>query len=91
MTIGGKEYQFNRPVMGLLRKVAKVEAKLNEVFPKMFTDDESFKSFEDSWREYCQLVFQKPDDGLKAENLTPDEIAEIQKSFFGNPGGTPKK
>ena len=92
LKIGGKDYEFNRPTLKLLKEVVKVEHDLDSVkLNEILEDEAKYTQVCDAWKQYCALVFQNPDGLTDYEQLTFEEIGSIRSGFFDAAVGTIQK
>ena len=87
MQINGKEYEFKYPTIALVKAASKV-AKKNELLndmQKLIEADAESAGWKDAvavWKEFCELIFANPDDGLSLEKVSPFDITGVATSFF---------
>jgi hypothetical protein len=91
-TIGGKEYEYKKADLGLMRKAIQIEVPLDIPLSELLKDDEKFNAASNAWREYCLLVMTAPDEAvLDYGALTFGEIKEVREGFFVHAVGTVPK
>ena len=94
MTINGKEYQFHKPTLNLLKSLAKAETELDamisngETFVTLVKDEEKYEKFKVAWSEFVHKAFVTFDEFVQDPgNFSFGDIMEIRKSFFGGAVG----
>ena len=80
--VGGKEYEYKRPVIALERLVRKVNGELAEAM-KASDTDEGYAKCADLWRAAVTLMLIAPDEAvLSLDNVTVGETVDVFLSFF---------
>jgi hypothetical protein len=80
--VGGKEYEYKRPVLALERK-ARIVAKLISEKIADAENEETFGIVSGLWREAVQLMIQNPDEAiLDLGNVTSAELWGVFEGFF---------
>ncbi len=97
VTINGKEFEFVRPTILFVKKVARNEfEKIGEKFAAGILNDEEYEKFEKQWKFFCSTIFKKnllwrlglfPKD-LRLENVPIQDVLKAIKDFFGLLGET---
>lgn len=74
--IGDKVYRYKKPTLGVVKEARKVFGKESDV--DIYSD-----GFVAQWDKYCAVIFENPDEGLKADGLLIEDIGRIVQGFFG--------
>ena len=80
--VGGKEYEFNRPVIAVERKVRALTVEMAKAAEGLLTED-GFAECQRVWREIAGLVLKDADEAvLDYGQMTDGESADICAAFF---------
>ena len=75
--VGDKVYRYKKPVLGVVKEARKIFGRESEV--DIYSD-----GFVEQWDNYCKVIFENPDEGLKADSLLIADIGRIVQGFFNS-------
>jgi hypothetical protein len=90
VTVGGKQYEYKKATLGLMRRMAPLEKTLRSVAAAL-EDSEKWAEFEKTWKAYVSMILVSPGDLLNVEDLDFEDIGKVQRGFFGQAEVTPPK
>lgn len=94
ITVGGKEYKFNPKAKNVIRFawVAQQEQKMDQLDRESYlVKPELLDKFTEVWNEYCDAIFEQPNEGVKIPNVDYEDIGRIKDGFFAFAAPTLKK